>query len=816
MSEEQEKNRVAELSRKHNGDAKKIAEELANESNSSAPKAEPKIIYNDEPADNGYNPNFSGDTPKREETPVPKRDNVPTQRSSAPGSGASSKPSGGLDKKEQAPDLGKDYGEGKDNKRPEGQQFGPQDNHGTDIDNFPDRENPVDGSLPNQNPSDDVHHKDDLEKDEDGLDKKDKKDGEPPEGEPKDGKPVDGEPNNKNVDGKNPEAPDSSKKVDNAHKDNEATSDDPNSNGYGALKKKQKGNDTGNDSTDRARKNLEHNRRVQQGREQEGTSKKSAVDSSKKKDVVSANPFNNIGQKFQNGLRNMFGLGGGSSTTSKGIKPGQKVSGLFGKNFKNKLLLLIKTNPSLVVIIGVVIFLFLIILFFIADDAGKKKNTVHELEGIVSTGTVNLEGLQVELVNCHAKDSDYTVLENVDFDKYVLGVALAEIGPSSPDEAIKAQIIAARGFALMRNNGMCPSNPDDCFYGYNPSTKKIRMRACENDQVYWDYTKDIYRDGSGSVATYSPEATGGTLWKSALSAERQAEVEALAKEVEGKVLVDSDNKVISTNYVNTVSEQFISLANQGKNYSQILLEVYKDKGAAGFARGTKTAYAAIDYGDYVLSSDGHVILHERLDGFLEKNGTSLDEFNALIQSNVQSAGYGTRAGVVAAAVTLIAELGNNYGVKIPYYWSGGHFDGVVDGALGYWGGTHTGSVQCLQYANNQTYSYCGFDCSGFVPWAIKNGGFNISQMLAGDFYAMSGARKVTLSASSPVLQPGDLLESSGHIVLVVGIDEEAKQYICAEASGNSSGVLFTRRSYTGGSDYWGVDMENFYATRARS
>lgn len=216
----------------------------------------------------------------------------------------------------------------------------------------------------------------------------------------------------------------------------------------------------------------------------------------------------------------------------------------------------------------------------------------------------------------------------------------------------------------------------------------------------------------------------------------------------------------------------------------------------------------IDYGDYELSSDDDEILHESLDSFLQSKGSSLEEFNKLITFNVENSGYGTDAGVVAAAVTLIAELGNNYNVKIPYFWGGGHGQ-MIDGAEGNWG-----SNQCRASANGRIYDYCGLDCSGFVAWAIYNGGFKIAARTAGDFQNLPGAERVSLTESA-VLQPGDLIESGAHIVLVVGVDEDAGEYICAEASGYGSGVKFSRRPFNR-RGYWGVKMAGFYERQVRS
>lgn len=476
--------------------------------------------------------------------------------------------------------------------------------------------------------------------------------------------------------------------------------------------------------------------------------------------------------------------------------------------FKNVVLPFLAAHPWLIfVILGVFLLILILIICFAGDASSKSRNSngahcSYDLSGVIASGNVQLNDLQVELINCDGIESNYTVLETVDFEKYVLGVALAEIGPDAPDEAIKSQIIAARNFALTRNQGMCPGNSDDCFYGYNASTGKIRLRACEADQVYWNYDKNIYREDRGAISIYSPEISSGTLWKSALSSERKKEVLALADEVKGKVLLDNKGDVLKLAYNATTSTQFVNGANDGQSYDKILASVYD---VGGMSSASCTTTSEIDYKDYVLSSDGDTILHEDLATFLTKNGSSLEAFNQLISNNVKDAGYGTRAGVVAAAVTLIAELGNNYDVKIPYFWGGGHAGGIHDLASGSWG-----SSSCSTFANNQSYNYCGLDCSGFVPWAIRNGGFNMQYaLLANQFQNMSGAKKVTLSKSDAVVQPGDLLESRGHVVLVVGIDYDNKKYICAEASGNEYGIWFTRRSFNE-NGFWGVKLDDYY------
>lgn len=707
-----------------------------------------------------------------------------------------------LDRNEQAPDIGKDYGSGAP-----GYENPIETSSRVTKKEAPERDNGVHGNNVQGQMIDQNSNQDGGLGKKDGLDKK--------------GESEDKDKNNKSQDGKekedSTEAKENKKNQDSKDANNEKNNSMSSNNGYGALKNNSNVQNQ-SDGTSLARKNLAHNNRMQQGQNQEnGTGKgsdsnnpfKTSSPESKSSNVSqgssSKNPFSNFGSKLKNRLGNLGKGKGKAKATNTASGSGKQV-------LKKKALEFMAMHPFACIVIAVVILLIVLMFISASSDGNNSKSKgvgshcTYNLLGISSVGEVQLEGLQVELVNCDATPSNYTVLETVDFEKYVLGVALAEIGPYSPDEAIKSQIIAARGAALSRNVGMCPGNQDDCFYGYNLSTGKIRMRACEADQVYWNYEKDIYREDRGAISLYSPEINSGTVWKTALSEERIAEVKELANDVKGKVLIDDSSKVVRTGYNSNTSQQFINMANEGKTYEEILATVYSE--SRGLSSAECNSYGNIDYGDYVLSSDGDEILHEPLEDFLESKGSSLEELNSLIEKNVQKAGYGTRAGVVAAAVTLIGELGNKYDVRVPYYWSGGHYDGVVDGALGYWG-----SNSCHFYANGQHYNYCGLDCSGFVPWAIKNGGFKISQMLAGNFVNLDGAKKVRLT-NEPVLEPGDLLEGEGHIVLVIGIEESTGKYICAEASGNEYGVWFSRRSFDQ-PGYYGVKMDGYYDTHAR-
>ena len=167
----------------------------------------------------------------------------------------------------------------------------------------------------------------------------------------------------------------------------------------------------------------------------------------------------------------------------------------------------------------------------------------------------------------------------------------------------------------------------------------------------------------------------------------------------------------------------------------------------------------------------------------------LDE---ILYSRIDQAGYQTRAGVVTAVRFLMLE----FPYRINYYSENGRLTGIrkADGEGRYY---HRGL-----YLNNDKfdslvaidsgpaiwgcplYSYIsdkylnnGLDCSGFVTWALINGGFDSQDIGAGitynalDLTDLGEMKKLTNDLLySNKIKAGDLIGYDGHIAIIAGVD----------------------------------------------
>ena len=174
--------------------------------------------------------------------------------------------------------------------------------------------------------------------------------------------------------------------------------------------------------------------------------------------------------------------------------------------------------------------------------------------------------------------------ELIPFEKYVLGVAYLEVGESFHAEAQKAEMIAARSFALARHADMG---------GWRTLKQEdgkwiLQVAACTADQVYCDPDQGC----SGDNGQWS-QVHSGLSYANGFSRGPMAEdspMRTYATETEGEVLVNSQGYIIYTTYINVDQNKWNALAKSGLNYKQILLQYYnqgsKNFGAADIQKAS--------------------------------------------------------------------------------------------------------------------------------------------------------------------------------------------------------------------------------------
>lgn len=237
-----------------------------------------------------------------------------------------------------------------------------------------------------------------------------------------------------------------------------------------------------------------------------------------------------------------------------------------------------------------------------------------------------------------------------------------------------------------------------------------------------------------------------------------------------------------------------------------------DRGMGYIMDGTtgSTCSGQVDLGDLTPYPDGTKLLTGKsLKSVVGESG--IKEVNNLITTNVEKYGKGTGKGTAAAAITLINYV-KSKGYRLPYQWAGGHGccytgDSVkLHGALGIWG-TETGVCKC-----DKTYpkdKWASLDCSGFVSWAIRNGG-------CGNFSVnnSSGFKTMGKHTDAKHAKPGDVYVKNGHVTLVV--QNNGSDIILAESTSNPKGITFTsynKSSYKNSGEYEFRDLSSFYSSK---
>ena len=184
------------------------------------------------------------------------------------------------------------------------------------------------------------------------------------------------------------------------------------------------------------------------------------------------------------------------------------------------------------------------------------------------------------------------------------------------------------------------------------------------------------------------------------------------------------------------------------------------------------------------------------DKYTEEESALLDK---ILESRVIEAGVGSRAGVAAAARFLSLE----FPYAIRYFYENGRLEpygtkDYIDGEGRYYhkglylskskfkdikASTKSGPAPwgcpLMEYSEDRL-GINGLDCSGFVTWAMLNGGFESGdvgseneELIKNELYDLGEHHEITTSyMKDGNYKPGDYIASDGHAALIVGVDEK--------------------------------------------
>lgn len=197
----------------------------------------------------------------------------------------------------------------------------------------------------------------------------------------------------------------------------------------------------------------------------------------------------------------------------------------------------------------------------------------------------------------------------------------------------------------------------------------------------------------------------------------------------------------------------------------------------------------------------------------EEENDLLDE---ILEAKVNEVGNKTRAGVVEAARFLTLH----FPYKIEYFYENGRLGtNKIDGEGRYYkkglylnssryssiskSGSGPKAWGCSLYSSPvRKKTNNGLDCSGFVSWALVNGGFNPGDLGAGftstkNLTDLGELKKVTTSLiESNKIKAGDLVhnyEATGHIGIIIGVDDN-NYYVAQAIWYDDNGVTVTKVS----------------------
>ncbi|GFP77334.1 stage II sporulation protein D [Clostridium fungisolvens] len=300
------------------------------------------------------------------------------------------------------------------------------------------------------------------------------------------------------------------------------------------------------------------------------------------------------------------------------------------------------------------------------------KNFIYDKNQVADGNTISVNKIRVFR-------TDTKKIEEMDLEQYLYGVVAAEMPVNFNLEALKAQAVAARTFAVTRVINKCSqaNGGDICdsthCQVYIDKNSKMNQWDKDKADAYWNKIVQAVDSTKGQVLSYNGSIVMNPQYFAVSSGKTESSKEVFGNDIPYLVSVDSPGEDKATKYKSTISftyDKFTSLINAN----------YKDAGLKKSSLKSQLKILSRTEGGGVneISIGKAIVKGTEFRKLLSLNSTnfSISYSNGKIVFNC--IGYGHGVGLSQWGANAMAELGDDYKKILKHYYTGIDILGMKD------------------------------------------------------------------------------------------------------------------------------------------
>ncbi len=260
------------------------------------------------------------------------------------------------------------------------------------------------------------------------------------------------------------------------------------------------------------------------------------------------------------------------------------------------------------------------------------------------------------------------MVHELPLEEYIYSVVAAEMPATFETEALKAQAVAARSYALHRKENPSPDHPGACVctdYTHckaYKSKEELDSQWKENSSDYETKIKNAVYSTQGEIITYNGEVALAVFHSQAGSGRTESSKDVWGGDVPYLVSVESHGEQTAPNFYSTVTVPFDEFKKKITEFNPaVIIESYDQIGKIEKSDGGNVKTIQIG-GEQISGKDMRQIFNLRSSCFT----VNADDEKVTFQVT----GYGHGVGMSQYGANTMAKEGFSYIDILTHYYSG--------------------------------------------------------------------------------------------------------------------------------------------------